>query len=142
MAARFRLLMRLVRLQLTYDVYKPYVNPKAGAKQLLWVSRGAVAFFGLVMACVSVIFYKVGVLFWQLPRQHTQNAPSMSSCGCHAALVMACTMIILYKVHPLLSQQSFAQNSRPGMWPHLRLAKSFRTSERMCSLSLTSDSCA
>ena len=69
-------------LQLTYDVYKPYVNPKAGAKQLLWVSRGAVAFFGLVMACVSVIFYKVGVLSWHQPRHHAHSATCMSSYCC------------------------------------------------------------
>lgn len=45
--------------QITYDVYKPYLAKHASGKHLLWVSRLMVAFFGLVMACVSVIFYKV-----------------------------------------------------------------------------------
>ena len=47
------------RLQLTYDLYKPYFNKNATSKELLLVSRISVAFFGLIMAIVSVIFYKV-----------------------------------------------------------------------------------
>ena len=46
-------------LQITYDLYKPYVAKHASGKHLLWISRLMVALFGLVMACVSVIFYKV-----------------------------------------------------------------------------------
>ena len=46
-------------LQLTYDLYKPYFNKNATSKELLLVSRISVAFFGLIMAVVSVIFYKV-----------------------------------------------------------------------------------
>ena len=41
------------------DLYKPYFKKNASSKELLLVSRLAIAFFGLVMACVSVIFYKV-----------------------------------------------------------------------------------
>ena len=46
-------------LQITYDIYKPFFAKNATSEQLLWVSRVAVAFFGLIMAVVSVIFYKV-----------------------------------------------------------------------------------
>lgn len=44
---------------LTFDVYKAYIHKSATGKQLLWVSRICVIFFATVMACVSVIFYKV-----------------------------------------------------------------------------------
>ncbi|KAK9834606.1 hypothetical protein WJX74_005599 [Apatococcus lobatus] len=46
---------------ITYDLYKPYIAKHASGKHLLWVSRLMVAFFGLVMACVSVIFYKANI---------------------------------------------------------------------------------
>lgn len=46
-------------MQVTYDIYKPHFKPSAGGKHLLVVSRIMVAIYGLVMACVSVIFYKV-----------------------------------------------------------------------------------
>lgn len=45
-------------LQITYDIYRPLLAPKAGGQHLLLVSRIMVAGFGLVMAVVSVIFYK------------------------------------------------------------------------------------
>lgn len=45
----------------TYDLYKPYFRKSATSKELLLVSRLAIAFFGLVMACVSVIFYKANI---------------------------------------------------------------------------------
>ena len=51
---------RLNLLQVTYDIYKPLFKPNADGKHLFIVSRIMVAFYGLVMACVSVIFYKVG----------------------------------------------------------------------------------
>jgi len=49
-------------VQITYDIYKPYLHKAASSRELLLVSRVSVAFFGLVMACVSVIFYKVFLL--------------------------------------------------------------------------------
>lgn len=48
-------------LQITYDIYKPYVRKHASGRELLLVSRLSVAFFGLVMALVSIIFYKVSM---------------------------------------------------------------------------------
>ena len=52
-------------MQITYDIYKPYIHKAASSRELLLVSRVSVAFFGLVMACVSVIFYKVFLLSYQ-----------------------------------------------------------------------------
>jgi len=52
-------------VQITYDIYKPYIHKAASSRELLLVSRVSVAFFGLVMACVSVIFYKVLLLSYQ-----------------------------------------------------------------------------
>ncbi|DBA97618.1 TPA: hypothetical protein ACH3X3_012521 [Trebouxia sp. C0006] len=46
---------------ITYDIYKPYIHKAASSRELLLVSRVSVAFFGLVMACVSVIFYKANI---------------------------------------------------------------------------------
>lgn len=43
-------------------MYKPYFHKNASSKELLLVSRIAVAGFGLIMAVVSVIFYKVPCL--------------------------------------------------------------------------------
>ena len=55
-------------MQVTYDIYKPFFKPKAGGRHLLIVSRIMVAVYGLVMACVSVIFNKVSQSFeGQLP---------------------------------------------------------------------------
>ncbi|KAL3163035.1 hypothetical protein ABBQ32_009460 [Trebouxia sp. C0010 RCD-2024] len=46
---------------ITYDIYKPYVRKHASGRELLLVSRLSVAFFGLVMALVSIIFYKANI---------------------------------------------------------------------------------
>lgn len=48
-------------MKVTYDIYKPFFKPKAGGRHLLVVSRIMVAVYGLVMACVSVIFNKASV---------------------------------------------------------------------------------
>lgn len=61
-------------LQITYDIYKPYVRKHASGRELLLVSRLSVAFFGLVMALVSIIFYKVSMA---LP-------PCFACCACCA----------------------------------------------------------
>ena len=53
-------------MQITYDLYKPYVDKNASGERLLLVSRLAIAFFGLIMAVVSVAFYKVGSLWAEL----------------------------------------------------------------------------
>ncbi|KAK9803818.1 hypothetical protein WJX73_003159 [Symbiochloris irregularis] len=45
----------------TYDLYKPYFDKNASNKRLLLVSRLSIAFFGLVMAVASVIFYKANI---------------------------------------------------------------------------------
>ena len=61
-------------VQITYDIYKPYIHKAASSRELLLVSRVSVAFFGLVMACASVIFYKVLLLSYQ-------SCICMSACG-------------------------------------------------------------
>ena len=61
-------------MQITYDIYKPYIHKAASSRELLLVSRVSVAFFGLVMACVSVIFYKVLLLT-------PQSCICTSACG-------------------------------------------------------------
>ncbi len=67
-------------VQITYDIYKPYFHKNASSKELLLVSRVAVAFFGLVMACVSVIFYKVCQMLPLSPAQLYHCALPCSSC--------------------------------------------------------------
>lgn len=54
-------------VQITYDIYKPLIKPNADGKHLLLISRIMVAFFALVMALVSVIFYKAGINLSKLP---------------------------------------------------------------------------
>ena len=65
-------------VQITYDIYKPYFHKNASSKELLLVSRVAVAFFGLVMACVSVIFYKVCQMLPPFPAQFLTLRPALS----------------------------------------------------------------
>ena len=45
-------------LQVTYDIYQPFIAPKASPARLLLVSRITVALAGLIQAVASVIFYK------------------------------------------------------------------------------------
>lgn len=38
------------------DLYLPYINPKASQRQIVWMSRLLVIFFGILAYCVSLLF--------------------------------------------------------------------------------------
>ncbi|KAL8280892.1 hypothetical protein RQP46_006571 [Phenoliferia psychrophenolica] len=46
---------------ITYDLYFPYVNPHATEKQILFVDSLAIAFYGLFMGVLGLIFFYAGI---------------------------------------------------------------------------------
>jgi len=44
-----------------YDIYREYINPNATGKQILWVSRITIIFFGLIMGGFSIALYEMGL---------------------------------------------------------------------------------
>ncbi|KAM0752686.1 Na+/solute symporter [Meredithblackwellia eburnea MCA 4105] len=45
----------------TYDIYVPYINPKATEKQILWVDHVSIVAYGIIMGILGVIFFYVGI---------------------------------------------------------------------------------
>lgn len=46
---------------MTYDVYIPYVNPRATDKAILWVDHLAIIAYGIFMGVLGVIFFYAGI---------------------------------------------------------------------------------
>lgn len=47
------------------DLYRPLINPRANERHYLRVSRGSVVVFGVILACVAVVFSRLeGLLWW------------------------------------------------------------------------------
>ncbi|KAM0753500.1 solute symporter family transporter [Meredithblackwellia eburnea MCA 4105] len=48
-----------------YDIYKPYVNPSADEKTIVKVTHFAVCGYGVIMAVLGIVFFKIGIsLSW------------------------------------------------------------------------------
>jgi hypothetical protein len=46
---------------ISYDVYRTYINPNATGKSILWVSRGMVGVWAIVMAVSSIVLNAFGI---------------------------------------------------------------------------------
>lgn len=46
---------------LVYDVYKRYINPNPTDKQIMFWTHVSCIFYGIVMACIGIIFYEIGI---------------------------------------------------------------------------------
>ena len=44
-----------------YDIYRKYINPDATGDQILRVSRIIVVAFGLLMGCLSLVLFELGL---------------------------------------------------------------------------------
>lgn len=46
---------------IVYDIYMPYINPRASEKQVLWVTHASVVGYGVFMAIIGIAFYEAGI---------------------------------------------------------------------------------
>lgn len=46
---------------IVYDVYMPYINPRASESQVLWVTHASVVGYGVFMAVIGIAFYEAGI---------------------------------------------------------------------------------
>ena len=46
---------------IAYDVYRPYINPKANGRQMIFVSRAMVIAYGLLSGVLAIALLKIGL---------------------------------------------------------------------------------
>ncbi|GBF99241.1 urea-proton symporter-like [Raphidocelis subcapitata] len=46
---------------IAYDVYKPYINPKANGRQMIFVSRAVVIAYGILSGVFAILLLKIGL---------------------------------------------------------------------------------
>jgi Na+/proline symporter len=46
---------------IAYDVYRPYINPKANGRQMIFVSRAVVIAYGILSGVLAIVLLKIGI---------------------------------------------------------------------------------